>query len=241
MVQFEPEIIEYLQLKSESTQNAYSSAFKMFLEYYHDKHGEDKGLVHYLNRVFDEMKKPMREQRRVAELELNAFIEFEKKKEKSNNTIRLYVAAIQNLLKYKHITVSTRFIGNLPSATPQKINGKHEWKMEELKKFVKTAPTYRDKAIIMCMFQSGLAVNEICELNYSDIQDPFEKAVQPDFSKMFSSKTQSIVETVCNPLQRFNRIEIDVNELDEEQKGLVLRTLLETQETITEWIKAIQG
>jgi hypothetical protein len=32
----------------------------MFLEYYHDKHGEDKGLVHYLNRVFDEMKKPMR-------------------------------------------------------------------------------------------------------------------------------------------------------------------------------------
>ena len=37
MLQFEPDLIEYLQLKTKSTQEAYSSAFKMFLEYYHDK------------------------------------------------------------------------------------------------------------------------------------------------------------------------------------------------------------
>jgi hypothetical protein len=49
------------------------------------------------------------------------------------------------------------------------------WKIEHLNEFVSKATTIRDKAIIFCMFQSGLAVQEICDLDYGDIADEFLK------------------------------------------------------------------
>jgi len=85
--------------------------------------------------------------------------------------------------------VSSVFIGNLPPATEKKINHKHEWTIEQLKEFVNLAPNYRDKAIITCMFQSGLAVNEITELNYGDIQEEFEEGTLPICLKLVRQKT----------------------------------------------------
>ena len=85
--------------------------------------------------------------------------------------------------------VSTRFIGNLPSSVSRKTNGKHEWKIEQIKKFVDKTKSYRDKAIILCMFQSGLAVKEICRLNYGDIQEEFEEGILPICLKLVRKKT----------------------------------------------------
>lgn len=180
---------EYLSLKSKSTKSVYSTSFRLFLDYYETKYGKGKGFTHFLDRVFDELKKDRRDQKRVAELEIVEYLNWLKDKNASSNTIRLYFVSIQNFLKYKGILVSSSFIGNLPPATGKKENGKHQWKLEHLREFVEKLPTLRDKAIALCMFQSGLAVNEICELSYGDIADEYEKGIIPICVSLTRKKT----------------------------------------------------
>lgn len=186
---FEPEVEAYLKLKSDATRRIYGIALRNFRDYYQKKYGVSDVFSHFLDRIFDEMKKPPREQRRIIETELAEYINVEKAKGKSNNTIRTYITTIQNFLKYKNITVSARFIGNMPPATTRKSNGKHEWYIDQIKKFVDVTLDYRDKAIILCMFQSGLAVREICNLNYGDIQEEFENGVLPICLRLVRQKT----------------------------------------------------
>jgi site-specific recombinase XerD len=142
----EPEVEEYLALKSKHTAEIYASAFRKFLTFYQSKYGKGKGFSHFLDRVYDEFKKPIREQKRIAEIEISQFIDYLKEKKLSNNAIRLYLAAVQNFLKYKQIIVSASFV-NVPAPVEKKINGKHEWKIEQIKQFVDAASNYRDKAI----------------------------------------------------------------------------------------------
>jgi integrase len=185
---FEPEIQEYLKLKSPSTAHAYSNGLAKFLKFYQKKYGNDANFGHFLDRVFAELKKPRREQKRIAETEVSQFIGYLQDKGLSNNAIRMYFAAVQNFLKYKQVAVSMSFI-NVPPPVSKKTNGKHEWHIEHVKKFVDAASSYRDKAIITCIFQSGLAVNEICDLNYGDIQDEFEAGILPLCLKLVRQKT----------------------------------------------------
>jgi hypothetical protein len=103
-VEFEPEVQEYLDLKSQSTAHAYSNSFARFLEFYQSKYGKDANFGHFLDRIFEERKKPRREQKRIAEIEVSQFIDFLKDKGLSNNTIRMYFAAVQNFLKWKEVT-----------------------------------------------------------------------------------------------------------------------------------------
>ncbi len=64
----EPEIEEYLQLKKHSTANVYRSNLRIFVEYYQSVYGKDKTISDFLDSIFDEFKKPRREQRRIAEI-----------------------------------------------------------------------------------------------------------------------------------------------------------------------------
>ena len=98
---FETEIQEYLELKSRGTKNVYIPAFRAFLDFYQKKYGEGKGFSHFLDRIFDELKKPRREQKRIAETELMEYIDHLKQLGRANNSIRSYFGGIQNLLKYK--------------------------------------------------------------------------------------------------------------------------------------------
>ena len=96
---FEPEIQEYLTLKSKASRHVYSSALKHFLDFYRNKYGKDKTISHFLDRIFDEFKKERRKQKRIAELELVEYINYLKMNNKSNNSIRSYFGGIQNFLK----------------------------------------------------------------------------------------------------------------------------------------------
>ena len=87
------------------------------------------------------------------------------------------------------MVLSSSFI-DLPAPIEKKVNGKHEWHIEQIKEFVDAASSYRDKAIIMCMFQSGLAVNEICNLNYEDVQDELESGALPICLKLVRQKAE---------------------------------------------------
>jgi integrase len=196
---FEPDLEEYLSLKSPATARVYSCGFKRFLEYYRDKYGEDANFRHFLLRIQAEFQKPLLEQEHIIEKEISEFIHFLKKKGLSGNGIRLYFAALQNYMDYKHIKLSMKFL-DIPPPTAKrdgnkKVNRKHKWTIEQIKQFVDVAPTYRERAIIMCMFQSGLAVNEICRLNYEDVQDELEADILPICLDLIRQKTKAEFKT----------------------------------------------
>lgn len=194
ITKFEPEVEEYLNLKKKDTAGTYASGFRKFLEFYHEKYGDKAGFSHLLDRIFDEFKKPPREQKRIAEVEANEFILWLKdhKNNKgqnfSNNAIRLYFAAMQDFLRYKNVALSAEFL-NVPAPNGKKENEKHEWTKDQVREFVNAAPTYRDKAIACAIFQSGLGVAEICALDYGDVQAELESGKLPICLKLIRQKT----------------------------------------------------
>jgi integrase len=197
MEKFEQEVEDYLKSKGKHTAEIYSSGFRAFVEYYRPKHDVDNPFGHFLDRIFEDIDKPPREQKRIAEAELTEYIKFLKKKPLktnpnktlSNNAIRLYLAAMQDFLKYMRIIVSAEFISDIPPPNGKKENEKHEWEIEQIKEFVDTAESYRDKALIACIFQSGLGDSEICDLNYGDIKDELEAGTLPLCMHLFRHKT----------------------------------------------------
>jgi integrase len=186
---FEPEIQEYLALKSKTSRHVYSSALKHFLDFYRNKYGKGKTISQFLDRIFDEYKKPRRQQRRIAEIELVEYIDYLKQLKMANNSIRSYFGGLQNFLKFKGVTVSSIFIGNLPPSIEKPDNHKHEWKIEQIQEFIKKLPTMRDKAIAITLFQSGIAVNELCRLNYGHVQDELEAGIMPICIRLYRQKT----------------------------------------------------
>lgn len=184
------EIESYLKLKSGPTGSSYQSGFIKFLEYYRKKHGPDKSMTDFLDAVFENFKKPLREQTpRLIETEFVDFVNYLKELNISSNSIRVYIAALQNFLKFYNISVSIGFIGNMPQPVAMQQNGKHEWKIEQIKQYVDAANNYRDKALILCLFQSGLGINEVLMLNYGDIKEELEKDVMPIHLKLRRKKT----------------------------------------------------
>ncbi|OGH05661.1 MAG: hypothetical protein A2W22_03305 [Candidatus Levybacteria bacterium RBG_16_35_11] len=63
---------------------------------------------------------------------------------------------------------------------------------------------------------------------------------KPAISKMFEAKGEGVVDYICKPLERFSNVDISaLNDLNDDQKTKVLAVLLESQNKISEWIKAI--
>ncbi|MCW4038723.1 MAG: tyrosine-type recombinase/integrase [Candidatus Bathyarchaeota archaeon] len=185
---------EFLSIKKAGTQVVYRAALRWLLTYYQEKYGPDVTLSHFLDRLDENTKQPRRERERLAEIELNGFIEYLSEREKSNKTIRAYFAATQNFLKYKTFTVNGEFI-KLPRDLAKKENKKHAWTLEQIREFVSVATNPRDQAIILCMFQSGISVGDLCALNYGDIQDEYEKGVLPLLFEYVRQKTGEEVKT----------------------------------------------
>ena len=104
----------------------YKASFNEFLTFCRQQYGEKASIGQFLDRIFENMKKPPRERKRLAESEIVDFINWLEDKNKSNNTLRAYFGSMQNFLKYKGIAISSCFIGNLPPATTQKKKGKHK-------------------------------------------------------------------------------------------------------------------
>ena len=114
------EIEEFLTFKKDSTAEVYRSTFRRFTKYYQSVYGKNKTISDFLDTIFDELKKPRREQKRIAESVLVTYIKQLKQEGLSANSIRLKFAVIQNFLKYKGIVVSSVFIGNLPPQVGKK-------------------------------------------------------------------------------------------------------------------------
>lgn len=179
VIQLEPICEEFLALKGVKTAEIYRTSFRYFTQWYREKYDTKKPFEDFLNKLYENLSLPVREQSSPAETILNEYIRHLILKKFSNNTIRNYFAGLQNFLKWKHIPVSSAFIGNLPDPTGLKKNKKHPWKLEQIKQFVDMADSIRDKAIILCLFQSGMAIGELCALNYFDVKKELEDNILP--------------------------------------------------------------
>ena len=170
------EIEQYLKAKTPSTATTYRGCLKRFRKFY------GKSITEFLKAVEDQRIKnkdlPPSERRRFFEETINDFINHMQELGYANNPIRGSLTALQNLFKYYDVPISYNFV-KMPPPISKKSNGKHRWKIPEMKKFVDGAKTYRDKAIIMTMFQTGMAVGEICSLNYGDVSNGLESGKLP--------------------------------------------------------------
>lgn len=173
------EELEFLNSrKTSKTIAVFKSALISFLGYYKKVHGEDSNLTNFLDDLDKNDVLPRREKRKLAEEELNNFMEFLTKKGLSSNSIRTYFATVQSFLLYKGFKVSGRDT-KVPDAIPIEENEKHPWKLEEIKQFVDSANNIRDKAIILCLFQSGLSISDLCNLDFKDVREELESGTLP--------------------------------------------------------------
>ena len=165
-VKLSDEVEQYLKAKTKGTANTYRGCLKRFRKFY------DRPITEFLKEVETQREKnknlPPAERRRYFEETINDFIKWMQDLGYANNPIRGSLTALQNLLKYYDVPISYAFV-KIPPPISKKTNHKHKWKIEEIKEFVAGAKSYRDKAIIAVMVQSGMAVKEICSLDYGDV------------------------------------------------------------------------
>jgi site-specific recombinase XerD len=147
--------IQFLKTKKKSTAKIYKYRLQQFMKFY------KKPIRSFIQEIEQQKElnknRSITERKRVAETTIREYIQWLKEQELSPNTINSHITTIQSLLAYYQIPFSKRWI-KLPPQNTLKTNKKHKWQLKEIKQFVETAEYIRDKAIVLCLFQSGLAI-----------------------------------------------------------------------------------
>jgi len=181
-----PEIEKWISQVKESSKAAYLSAMRAYCEF--------TGLnpKELIDEIEEDRKKPRREQgkpeHRLAEFFNWLLNEYEIKsrgrkqdrkgsgrKGASKKMAALYVTAIRSFYRRNGFPITTK----TPKAAPRKENKKRQLTAKEVKLLVDHAPTLRDRAIILFMFQGGFDVSTICSLNYGDVKRGLEQGEEP--------------------------------------------------------------
>jgi integrase/recombinase XerD len=177
---------QFLKTKKKSTAKVYKNRLRIFSAYY------KKSIKEFIQEIEQQQElnknRSITDRKRVAENTIRAFVEWMQEHGLSPNTIKSCVVAIQSLLKYYQIPFSTRWI-ELPSTQSLQENKKHKWKLEEIKQFVDCAEYIRDKAIITCLFQSGLSISDLIALNIRHVRKQLEQNDLPILLDVTRKKT----------------------------------------------------
>ena len=167
------EVKRWLVGKGRTTKSEYLGALRIYTDY---RGLDPKQLI---DEIEEDRKKPRRERGEV-EFKLKEFHEWllnEKEKEKgggggktgekgvSTKRAATIMGAIRSFYKANGFPITIK----LPRPTTLKKNHKLQIRAEDVKKLVDHAPTIRDKAIILMLFQSGMDVSTLCSLDYGDV------------------------------------------------------------------------
>jgi site-specific recombinase XerD len=144
-----------------------------FQEYLQSKYDTDTPISDFLDKLDANEELPRRTRKKVAETEINGFITYLQKKGLASGTSIGYISKIRQFLTFKNYAIDPSLL-NIPKYIPVKKNRKHAWTLEEMREFVDKARSVRDKAFIMCSFQSGLDVDTLLKLNYGDVMKDLE-------------------------------------------------------------------
>jgi len=158
----EEEAQEWLKNKAGKALSTFThcrTCISYFQEYLQAKYRNTTPIGVFLDQLDANEELPRRKRRQLAETEINGFINYLQKKGLASGTIIGYVSKITQFLAYKHFSVNANLL-NTPKYTPVKENRKHAWTLNEMREFVDKARSVRDKAFIVCCFQSGLSVED---------------------------------------------------------------------------------
>jgi len=167
------EVKRWLVRKSRTTKSEYLGALRIYTDY--------RGLnpTELIDEIEEDRKKSPRDRGEV-EYKLKEFHEWllnEREKEKkggrgttgekgvSPKRAATIMGSIRSFYKANGFPITIK----LPRPTTLKKNHKLQIRAEDVKKLVDHAPTIRDKAIILMLFQSGMDVSTLCSLDYWDV------------------------------------------------------------------------
>jgi len=114
----------------------------------------------------EEDRKKSRRERGKPEARLMEFYNYLINEKKAKKTATLYFTAVRSFYKWNGFPLTVK----TPKAAPKKENRKAVITPEIVKKLVNHAPTLRDRAIILFLFQGGFDVSTLCSLNYGDVK-----------------------------------------------------------------------
>lgn len=178
------EVKKWLTAVKESSKKPYLTGLSIYTDY--------TGLnpKQLIDEAEEDRKKPRREQGK-PEYRLSEFYKYllndyerrpsgkrktsEGKKGVSKSMASTYVGAVRGFYKRNGFAITIK----TPKATPRKENRKLSLSPTEVKKLVNHAPTLRDRAVILMMFQGGFDVATICDLDYGDVKRELETEREP--------------------------------------------------------------
>jgi hypothetical protein len=103
-IEFCDEVKEFLNMKKKSTAKVYKAGLRLFISFYKDRYGQNLTFSNFLDTLEENSRLPRNKRRKLAETELVEFIKHLEKLNYSRNSIRAYIAGVQNFLKYKDFT-----------------------------------------------------------------------------------------------------------------------------------------
>ncbi|MGC9554422.1 MAG: tyrosine-type recombinase/integrase, partial [Thermoplasmatota archaeon] len=178
-----PEVKKCLAGKAEKTKKTYLTALKVYTSY---RNMDPEQLI---DEIEADWKKPRRERGEVEYKlkEFHTWLRKEKEKQKpgtedateetgvSPKWAHTILGAIRSFYKSNGFPLNLK----LPPPTTLKKNHKLKLRAEDVKKLVDHAPTLRDKAVILMLFQTGMDVSTLCSLDYGDVARGLEKKECP--------------------------------------------------------------
>lgn len=189
------EVKKWLMQVKESSRPVYLSAMKAYCEF--------TGLnpKELIDEAEEDRKKPIRQQGR-PEMRLAEFFEWltTEYEVKTRGKVRkasgrkgiskmmaaTYVAAIRSFYRRNGFHIMTK----LPKAAPKPENIKRSLTTDDIRKLVNHAPTLRDRAIILFMFQGGFDVSTLCSLNYGNVRRELEEGKTPLLIRVVRQKDE---------------------------------------------------
>lgn len=191
-VKLDETVTRYLETRKPSTALAYEKCLRRFVLFYGRPFRDF--LIHLDEERKANLDRAVHDKVRPGENIVRDFIRWHEEVGYANYSTLQSLGAVQNILKFYGIPISYEFV-ETPSARPMKVNDKHEWTLDQVREFVRSAEYIRDKAFIVFAFQSGLSISDIMILDYGDIKREFEEGVLPMAIEKFREKTNTRIRT----------------------------------------------
>ena len=190
----EPSWLEYVNARNNtlSTQKSVKRSIRYFLDFYNEIKNEDLNLQGLIDKIKTENQLEIEDRSGIEKDWVqfgtwlgNDYVKVDRycknSKKLAPNTVSQMTALLRKFLKYYNAnfpgkSVMPKFISE---ATERPANRKFEYRPRNIRKLVDVAKSTRDRAVILCMFQSGMDMTTLCSLNYGDMKDELEAGKIP--------------------------------------------------------------
>lgn len=226
-----PEIEKWLKGKRPGTQIYYKTAMKAYIDF--------TGLnpTQMIDEVEEDRKKSPRDWGQPEDriLDFNKWLQetYEQRKAGkktgkigiSSNLAGVYCAAIKSFYTSNNFPLKVK----IPKGKKKKKNFKLKYRAPEVRKLLNVTTSLRDRAIVMSIYQSGMGVSEICQLDYGDIKKDFEEEKASIQIHLIREKTYEEYDTFLGK-ESINFLKLYIRERMKNGKELEFDTPLFTKE-----------